>query len=340
MLNSNDEQETGIYLFRIFCSHLILPNIRHLLYSYLRHEKNVFWKQWYQLKVKPLLTPPSPDSPERISEPFHLLSSTEQNVIISKDVSSATVETSFSQCVFVSAGRHRRAGGRLSVPGQRHVAGGSQGVKANHQHQVWDHHFLRGPFLSCPHPTQPDHTRPHPWASPCLTPLSSSPLSCAFHCDTLGRTPPALRLFPLTHRLRFQLKTTPYSRLWLNTFQKYVLPDLKLSNLLLLATFFLPSFLCMPLELRAQCLHHHLPLLTHGDKFSLLTAFSPPLGAFPALSGDGRAEAFHFGLSAVDFSERWASLSLCGRRCPAAHILYLDGRVHWGLQAVRELLVL
>lgn len=35
----------------------------------------------------------------------------------------------------------------------------------------------------------------------------------------------------------------------------------------------------MPLELGAQCFpfHHHLPLLTHGDKFSLLTAFPPAL---------------------------------------------------------------
>lgn len=84
---------------------------------------------------------------------------------------------------------------------------------------------MRPPFSEWTFPLPPSsHPTPHdPWASPCLTHLPSSPLWCAFHCDTLGRTPPALHLFLLSHRLRFQLKTTQPSRLWLNTFQKYIL---------------------------------------------------------------------------------------------------------------------
>lgn len=76
----------------------------------------------------------------------------------------------------------------------------------------------------------------------------------------------------------------------------------ELSNFLLLAPFFSLWFTLDATHTTCTVLslHYHLPLLTHGDKSSLLTAFFSP-GASPALSGGVRDEAFHFGLSTADF---------------------------------------
>lgn len=274
MLNSSDEQYRGIYFFGMFCSHLILPNIRHLIFfficyfstttckttwkniilkgeiklNYLPHSTKFILrsrKQLYQLKVK-----------TTIDTTFTWLTREDFWTLLLPGLH--WTECYFQRCEQRDCGVEFQpvclCVGRATSPSRRATLSpraAPRGWWIPRSQSEPSAPSTRPPFSEWTFPLlPPSHpTPPDPWASPCPTHLPSSPLSCAFHCDTLGRTPtppcyPPLPsqpppAFPAENYTAFPTLVQHFQKIYINT-------TFKLSNLLLLATFFfLVYFVCL-----------------------------------------------------------------------------------------------